>query len=248
MALEQSLKVSCLCITERRPLFLKRSIKCFLSQTHENTELIIHYPKSDTVTYNIISEFEDVRINSVPIEYSKHETLGDKRNRTLEQATGDYICTWDDDDWYHPDRIKDQLYDSCRYGKHGSILVKILICDVTQKRAYLSHMRPWEQTIFCNKSLFDKVKYPSQQTGEDTAVFQLFLNDLFPTVKPWLFIYSFSGLNVSGGSHFNKIFSKSTCLNNKEALVISSVLSSIDESKQDNLITPELLSKWDYFQ
>src|SRR6185312_14331875 len=36
-------------------------------------------------------------------------TLGTLRNLSLDAATGDVVCQWDDDDCYHPDRVLRQV-------------------------------------------------------------------------------------------------------------------------------------------
>jgi hypothetical protein len=70
------------------------SLACFLQQSYPNRELVIlnNHPEPLHFVHPL------VRICNEP----GHPTLGDCRNRLLELAAGEFVRTWDDDDFYLP--------------------------------------------------------------------------------------------------------------------------------------------------
>jgi glycosyltransferase involved in cell wall biosynthesis len=83
----------------RRPLAAV-SIEAFCQQTYPHRELLI-LNQSDVPIAPGVDNIREVFIAEQPI--------GTLRNRGLEIAQGDYIITWDDDDWSGPRRIEEQL-------------------------------------------------------------------------------------------------------------------------------------------
>lgn len=90
--------------TFNRRHLLPLAIECYLSQDWKEKELIVVDDGTDCV--------EDV-FSAVPgcryFRTEKFPKLGDKVNFACEQAQGEVIVTWDDDDWYAPNRISDQV-------------------------------------------------------------------------------------------------------------------------------------------
>ena len=66
-------RISCLCITQDRVLFLKRSIECFKNQSYKNKELLIFYIKTDKSTKefseSILANKVVLSSNSIPKGY-----------------------------------------------------------------------------------------------------------------------------------------------------------------------------------
>jgi glycosyltransferase involved in cell wall biosynthesis len=106
-----ALKVSCLMVTRDRLVLAKRSIRCFAAQTHPNRELVVLCDGEPRVRgglerYAAALGLANVRFIQEP---RSDMTLGALRNVAMAQASGDVVCQWDDDDCYHPDRIRAQL-------------------------------------------------------------------------------------------------------------------------------------------
>ena len=85
-----------------RRSFSQAAIRCFLEQTHPDKELVIINGGGPP----LCSAHPEVREIVVPV--GSDVTLGDLRNIGLEQARGDLIIQWDDDDWHHPRRMEFQ--------------------------------------------------------------------------------------------------------------------------------------------
>ena len=98
--------ISCICVTYRKPALLERAIRCFESQTYPNKELVILYEDHDepTVTY-ITGHTFSPGIRCICTPGNPKKTLGELRNIANNAAKGEFLCQWDDDDWYHPSRL-----------------------------------------------------------------------------------------------------------------------------------------------
>lgn len=96
-------KVSCVMPTQDRRDFVAQAIKYFLRQDYPNKELIVVDDGKDPVADLIPNSplFQYIRLST------KH-SIGVKRNLACEVAKGEILLTWDDDDWYSPDRISYQ--------------------------------------------------------------------------------------------------------------------------------------------
>ncbi len=102
-------KISCLTVTLNRLILLKEAIQCFIDQTYPNKELVIVTDGTDRYKQAITSYVEALNRDDIKLVYLEGaHTLGQLRNISIEAATGDIICQWDDDDLYHPERLRVQ--------------------------------------------------------------------------------------------------------------------------------------------
>ena len=101
--------ISCLMVTRDRLALAQRAIRCFGDQTYPERELIIvSEGERDyrTALERYIDQHAIERARVVPAEPGA--TLGELRNRTLDEAAGPIVCQWDDDDLSHPNRLAEQ--------------------------------------------------------------------------------------------------------------------------------------------
>ncbi len=101
--------VSCIMPTFNRREFVPRALDYFLRQDYPNTELII------------LDDGEDCVVDLIPNDFRVHyyresnrKNVGAKRNWLCEQAQGEIIIHWDDDDWFASNRINLQVEAICR--------------------------------------------------------------------------------------------------------------------------------------
>jgi len=207
--------ISCICITNNRIFLLKKAIQYFKSQDYPNKELVISYPKNDKLTKYTIDKIRHTEnLNILKVEREIETNLGDARNQAIMQANGLYVCTWDDDDWYHASRLSFQftglqgLYNPYQ----ASILNQLLLYDQTNKKAYLSFLYTWENTLLCKKEIFLKNQYSSKHQGEDSNIID-YLNaeKLLHHVSkaPFLYIYVYHQGNTWNYAHFQSFFKRS---------------------------------------
>ena len=91
--------VTCIMPTYGRPDYAAESLAMFLEQDYLNRELII---LNDCPEQVFKGTFPNVRIINSQVRYP---TLGEKRNAMIEEARGELIAIWDDDDVYLPWRL-----------------------------------------------------------------------------------------------------------------------------------------------
>lgn len=220
--------VSAICVTNGNEFYLKRAIICFLNQTYLKKELIIVHEKKCPFFFNLKKEYIDHNnIKFYHIERDLQYSLGKLRNFAISQSNGKYICQWDDDDWYHPERIKIQLESLIKSKLPSTILTKWTVFDSIKNEAYISNERLWEGSILCLKSIFKKISYSDEEKGEDTPVISYLdnRNEIFRIKNmPYLYIYVFHGENTWSIDHWEKIFSASIKLSDNESKIIREIL------------------------
>lgn len=123
--------ISCVCVTHNRPNMLERVIKCFEYQTYNNKQLVIVYEELDKLTKAYIDSHtfsNNIKIIMISLSIPKL-TLGELRNISIQKSDGEYICQWDDDDWYSCERLEIQLKYLLKMKKSASILLRWIIYD-----------------------------------------------------------------------------------------------------------------------
>ena len=193
-------------VTADRPLLVQRAILCYLHQDYANKELVV---------LDNGNEYIEKYLSAVPaneLQYKKVKRtpdliLGDLRNTALEMATGDYIIPqWDDDDWYHPERISIQVntlnqgYDACAL---SGTLMHVDNAPYFDKPYIGLLPNGVPPTIMHRKD--PSIKYPSLPRTEDTVYVNAWRNKsyyLYPTSYSYLYIRSFHGANTWEVDHF----------------------------------------------
>ena len=209
--------VTAMCVTRKRVPLLRRAVRDFSKQTHAAKELLIVYDEDDeeTADFHRKNQLPNVRFYVVK---GKH-TLGELRNKAVDNARGEYVIQWDDDDEYHPDRIYFQLRHSISVGHKASTLERWMIKDDVSGKNYVSHARKrqgteagWEGTILAPKKLMKEVPYPGLKRGEDSVVTQELCrrNQIFCMTMPQLYTYHLHGRNTYEREHGLRICSQAT--------------------------------------
>ena len=162
--------VSCIMPTCDRRRFVGRAIRYFLEQDYPNRELVVVDDGADSVADLIPA---DARIRYVRL--SERRTIGAKRNLGCEQARGELIVHWDDDDWSAPRRLRYQVDMFRRQDVDVSGLSALFFCDPTTGRAwryeYPAGRRPWvTDATFCYRRRFwEEAPFPDSSFGIDTS-------------------------------------------------------------------------------
>jgi glycosyltransferase involved in cell wall biosynthesis len=208
---------------------VEQAVFYFLNQTYDNKELIIvsqecnlDVLESRLKAIGRISE----QIHFVQVPPSPKITLGELRNISIENAHGEYFCQWDDDDWYHQDRIRLQLAASLKENLPVNMIAHLLIFDAVKKDVYLSRAALWEPSIFCRRDIVTaERRYPSLSKSEDSAFVDALPRALVHSVHlPQLYVYIYHGNNTWDQKHFNKMFFRGQKLDNKTASAVADIL------------------------
>ncbi|WP_158799617.1 glycosyltransferase family A protein [Pedobacter sp. L105] len=222
--------ISCICITDNRPEFLKKAISCFYAQNYVNKELIISYPENDRISKQLVQDLlQRLVIKIVPIERPSDYSIGKAKNHAILNCNGDYICTWDDDDWYHSDRLMVQ-YHTMRGQesfKQASYLTHIFLYDTINQIGNYSFPHYWSGSLLCNKDIILQIPYTDSNVGEDLPILQFLTSKNLIHQQadvPFLYIYVYHGKNVLDHFHFQYFLKKSIPLDTNNSLLIAQQL------------------------
>jgi glycosyltransferase involved in cell wall biosynthesis len=214
-------KVSCITVTKNRVPFLKKCIDYFNKQTHENKELVIVYYNTDLETESFLLDFikhepiSDIKIYKFIEDEGMY--LGAVRNYAISKSTGDWVCIWDDDDYYSKNRITEQLQYCLDNELDGCTLDSIMIYSNKYQdvRNSFSRLEGWEGSLLAKKDKL--IPYKNISKCEDTPVlFYLYHNRQFKTLKkPELYVYIFHDANISGSRHKDDIYHNSLEIDGK---------------------------------
>lgn len=210
--------ISCICVTRHRPALLQRALDCFLAQTYPRKELVILFEQDDAATCELLERRpRDERIRPVCVERSPDKKLGHLRQYAIHQSRGDFVCQWDDDDWYHQDRLSHQYTALRDAGRQASILSRWMMFDATpgNHRAYISYPRLWEGSLLCGRELIQQRPYANLERDEDTpVVYALSEAGAVHVIEdaPHLYVYTVHGSNTWKREHFVHIFRQSMAL------------------------------------
>ena len=220
--------VSCLCVTRNRVDLLKRAIACFQFQRYPSKELIVLSEEDDKSTLAYMQQNQGSNIKHIIVDSIPRKSLGSLRNIAIGYASGQYICQWDDDDWYHADRIAKQVSSAFENSMHGSILTQWIMYDEEHGQAYLSRRRLWEGSILVEKNavLTNNIQYPPLQKGEDSEFIGELIRQcqIYELKSPELYVYTFHGRNTWNREHFNENFMHGKRFSKEHSALIGDVL------------------------
>jgi glycosyltransferase involved in cell wall biosynthesis len=197
--------VSALMVTRGAATNIVRSFKYFLSQTWPNKELVIVSPPLDFKLENYLRSYHQ---NIKFVEQDPALNLGDYRNLAIAHSNGDYLCQWDDDDIYSPERISAQMSVLGKSKSNAVFCEQVLIWWIEKKLIFLSAKKCWENTLLCQRS--SAVVYPSIARGEDTFVARSISNHQKVALisVPSLYCYTIHGENTWDCNHFDQILAE----------------------------------------
>ncbi|MFF3356491.1 glycosyltransferase [Streptomyces sp. NPDC002917] len=201
--------VSCLMVTKDRSATARRAIRCFLTQTYPNLELVVVEDGTDDALAQHIRDLGDPRIrhHRLPPE---GRTLGELRNEAVDRATGPYVCQWDDDDLYDPERVETQMAAILALGAEACFLARERLWWPARRKLAVSCARVWEGSMVCAKDRLPR--YPAQRRGEDTPVAEGVVRTcrVVSIDAPELYTYVCHGNNTFNESHFAEHFAVAT--------------------------------------
>jgi hypothetical protein len=171
---------------------------------------------------------------------------------SIELAQGEYFCQWDDDDWYHVDRVGTQLRVLLENRQTALVLTHWFIFDTAARRAYFSHLRLWEGSLLCRKDVVgSEVRYPAMGRMEDSYFLNALIaaHGVYPMVAPNLYVYEVHRDNTWNVGHFQALFSASQPLSDRASQLVGDVLDekypALEASMRLN--SPEVLAELKYF-
>lgn len=202
--------VSCLMVTRDRPELVARSVDCFARQRHAARELVI-IDDGDVDLRPIVEPHLEMgqRIRYHRLPARPGVLLGDLRNEAIDRARGEWCLQWDDDEWYHPDRIGAQWRAVAHAGPAAVGVVlrwTLMVVDSSRHGALAYRADAGFATPGTVLHRRDAARYPSLARAEDSA----FLRDLrragdvavLGREASHLFVRVYHGRNTWDEEHF----------------------------------------------
>jgi len=161
--------ITCIMPTHNRRAFIPRAITYFLRQDYPNKELIIVDDGTDAVGDLVPG---DERIHYIRL--NAKTTIGAKRNLACEQARGDIIVHWDDDDWHAPHRLSYQVEALLREGVDVCGIKTPLFYDIDSGLAwryvYPEQQRAWlsGSSLCYRRAYWADNRFAPVNVGEDS--------------------------------------------------------------------------------
>ncbi|MER6997716.1 glycosyltransferase [Streptomyces sp. NPDC000410] len=201
--------VSCLMVTKDRSATARRAIKCFRNQTYPNLELVVVEDGTGGALEQHIRYLGDPRIRYYRLP-AEDRPLGELRNEAVDRATGPYVCQWDDDDLYDPERVETQMAAILALGADACFLARERLWWPARRKLAVSCARVWEGSMVCAKERMPR--YPAQRRGEDTPVAEEVVRTcrVVSVDAPELYTYVCHGTNTFNESHFAEHFDVAT--------------------------------------
>jgi hypothetical protein len=191
-ALPQVTAVMVTGLHDARYTLARAAVDCFKNQTYPNKDLLI-------INHGGQSLYDgDPRVSEFRFKKCDWHAVGDLRNLGLKHATGDYIITWDDDDWHHPRRMEIQM--GAQKGDAAVFLMnRIHYSFPTQCACYVHIPTGGWGTILHPRDV--PYRYRSVVRRSDTLFARNFWRKVAVDNEPGLYIRFYHGLNLWGEAH-----------------------------------------------
>lgn len=198
--------VSCLMVTRGRLFPSRFAVDCFRAQEWPERELLLVCDAPGSEIERYCAGLDDPRIRIVFAPPGAPPALGALRNLALAAARGDWVCQWDDDDLYHPERIGLSMRVALGLGADALFLSRWMLWAPQARRLGVSGAREWEGSMVARRAAVPP--YPALARGEDTAVMHAMLarGRIALLDAPWLYTYVQTGANTWTAQHFEAIW------------------------------------------
>jgi len=200
--------ISCLMVTANRAEIARVAIECFSEQTWSNKELVIIDDGEEDYS-DMIASFDCAdHVRYIKLQPANPRlSLGELRNLSIDEAHGEWCVQWDDDEWYHPERLAIQL-DAAVSADVGASALKWTLMHVKDNSDLSLTFRGDSGIATPGTLLFRKgdVRYPHLARNED-GIFLREVKDSHGLVVldenySHLFIRVFHGSNTWEKDHF----------------------------------------------
>lgn len=203
-----------------RLAFAKRSIDDFCRQTlPDKTLVLLINGGTERVRRELLDYVEflgrnDIRTMTRPAGL----TLGELRNLSVQSATGDVLCQWDDDDLHHPERLEKQLSVLLAGNFEAVYLQEVMQYFPSAKEMYWTNWRATEAaghpgTLMVRREA--ALPYPTRgeqaSWGEDLEVARGLIargRVGYVTGQPHLLVYVSHGSNTWHDDHHRMLADK----------------------------------------
>jgi predicted O-methyltransferase YrrM len=195
--------VSCVMPTRDRPALVLQALRYFERQTYPSRELIV-LDDGDGSLREMLPDSDRIRY----LHMSPGRSIGDKRNLGCSAARGEIVVHWDDDDWYAPTRLAEQVApllsaDAEMSGLTGTVFFdllhwRFLTCTpAIHRQMFVENVHG--ATLAFRREVWQRMaRYPDISLAEDAAFLRRAIRQgarLHPVENRQLFVYLRHGTN-----------------------------------------------------
>lgn len=208
--------VSCLMVTlpvPERLVAMTRAVEAFLHQSHPDRELIVVVDQGERrhrdAVAAVLAGFERQEIKVIMPDVPM--TLGALRNLSVDHASGEVLCQWDDDDLHHPQRITKQLAQPAHGECAATLLQDVMLYDLPRRKLYWTNWAATPATVhpgtlLCLRSVMQRYPEsgPNALLNEDLVLLEALRakHEVRALAgAPHLYIYITHGANISSPPH-----------------------------------------------
>ncbi len=194
-------------VTRNRVRLAERAVKCFTNQSWKNKELVILDDGAEDYEPMLAPYRERLTIRYEKLPEVEGRFLGELRNLAIDAAEGDYCAQWDDDDWYHPERIERQMAPLLQGSKACTCEWTLMHLDQGNflERPFRAKLSGGTSGTIIHKKI-EGLRYRNEEKGEDDFFRDLFRDrgryTAFGREASQLFIRCHHGDNTWDKAHF----------------------------------------------
>ncbi len=208
--------ISCLMVTQSgRQTLAGLAMADFAAQCYPNRELVVVHDGDSECHAALHSAAATHSVATIRVRRTEPgQTLGELRNAAVEAAAGDFVCQWDDDDRYHPERLtlqwnalRDAGAEFCflRDQLHWYPLSGELYWEDWDSEAYPLNLV--QGTLLGRRDCMPA--YPARVRGEDTGLLLTLLRGSRRITRlagaGWCSVYVYHGANAWSEAHHRAI-------------------------------------------
>lgn len=101
--------VSALMVTRNRMRLARRSLDCLAAQSWPALELVVVDDGDEDYAPLLERYKRRMQVRYLRLRPQPEQRLGALRNIALDNARGEFCAQWDDDEWFHPERLAVQV-------------------------------------------------------------------------------------------------------------------------------------------
>lgn len=209
--------------------FLKKCIESILSQTYKNFEIILIDDGSFDGSEKICDDFQSKFKSIIKVIHQKNQGLSVARNVGLQNASGDFVCFVDSDDYIEPTMLE-TLFNSLSFANADISICSFFEENENNKTLQIVNFKDEEFSnydaienlsneyngygfvVMWNKlfkrKLFENITFPKNRIHEDQfVIFKLFfLANKISTCSNKLYHHVNHKQNISTSSNYLKHF------------------------------------------
>jgi glycosyltransferase involved in cell wall biosynthesis len=192
-------------VTANRKALARRAVHCFTRQSYANRELVVIDDGEEDLS-ELLEAIPPDRLIYRRIPRAAENVLGRLRNVALDTARGALMAQWDDDDWYHPDRLIHQVA-AILGGADACCLAGTLMHlddPAWFHRPYVGLLKDGVPGSIVHRR-DPAIRYPEQRRAEDSRFLDAWLERPYAQLSrdhAHLFIRCFHGANTWEQRHF----------------------------------------------